>query len=555
MEATTLQQASPALTAGELAVAKDGALAPLIRNLPAAADAVRQAVPKFDARLIPVSAIVAGYNPRKFFDPDALREMTQQIKLRGSIDTPILVLELALLAFKLLAGERRVRCTFDAFGADALIPGRIYSGDDAYYAVIGMVENIQRQQMSPAEEAEAAAKLLGELGGDRAETARQLGLSARTLDKRLALMNCSDKVREALTLGRIQLGHAELLAALTRTNQDATLQKLLGAAKMPTVEQCRASLEHAARSLATAIFDQADCAGCPHNSDVQASMFGDAVSPGYCTDGACFDGKLDAALQARLDALEGEYPMRRIVRPGDNLTVVALRADVPKGVGAAQAQACQGCQKYGAVVMAIPDKMGQVVTGICADTTCNATMVAKNLKAQADAAAQPPGASAKGGSPRAALSSADASSAGKGRGSTAPPASTLVQVTGALEAYRRQLWRDALRKEIADSAVVASRVLLAAAVCGQASNIKAGKLAAHLAGLAGVSLGKGEAAHSLGGADITEVLVCLEEMRDVQRSAFARDVTSAMVEAMTDKMVVAILNHFEIALSRHFRLD
>jgi fucose 4-O-acetylase-like acetyltransferase len=61
--------------------------------------------------------------------------------------------------------------------------------------VAALIENVQRANMSPTEEAEAAAKILGRCQGDRDETARRLGWSRSTLDKRLALMNCSEKVR------------------------------------------------------------------------------------------------------------------------------------------------------------------------------------------------------------------------------------------------------------------------------------------------------------------------------------------------------------------------
>ncbi|MBP0532805.1 hypothetical protein J8J19_21800, partial [Mycobacterium tuberculosis] len=87
--------------------------------------------------------------------------------------------------------------------------------------------NVQRADMAPSEEAVAAADIVGDLKGDRDEAARQLGWPRSTLDRRLALMNCSPAVLDALNTRSIQLGHAELLATLTKEKQDLFLPIIL----------------------------------------------------------------------------------------------------------------------------------------------------------------------------------------------------------------------------------------------------------------------------------------------------------------------------------------
>ena len=118
--------------------------------------------------------------------------------------------------YEIVAGERRWRAARKVFGDEYEIPALVRDLDDGEADEAALIENIQRADMSPTEEAEAAAKILGRCQGDRDEASRRLGWSRTTLDKRLALMNCSERVRRALSERRIQLGNAELLDAVTR---------------------------------------------------------------------------------------------------------------------------------------------------------------------------------------------------------------------------------------------------------------------------------------------------------------------------------------------------
>lgn len=511
--------------------------------------------------MISCSSIITGYNPRKYFDPAAMAELESSVRENG-VYTPILVRRLSEDSFALCAGERRLRATMKVHGDDAPIPARIIEADDAQAAAIAIIENMQRQQMGPAEESEAAAKLLGELGGDRNEVARRLGMSRQTLDKRLALMNATDTVRAALTERKIQLGHAELLAGLVKAKQDETLSKLLAMEKLPTVEQCRALLENAARQMSAAIFEKTDCASCPHNSDLQASMFADSISAGHCTNGSCYDSKTNAALNAKVEALKDEYPLIRIVVPGDNYTCSRLVVDGPKGVGTEQGNACRACEKFGAAVMGTPDALGKVVKDACFDPNCQAKMVAKRMKDEAKAAASAKapaeasqGAAAKGTTSKgAAASTTDKKPAAGAKEAGAKAPVTEVKVTGQAEEYRKALWRDALRAEIRTNVLIASRVLVAGAVCGQASNIGGSKLAETLKTVSGMELGKTTVGTNLSGADMATVLVALGDIDDGRRRMLALEVTAAMVEKMSDYMVVSILKHFEVDLSKHFKL-
>lgn len=511
----------------------------------------------FNAAVIPVAAIIAGYNPREYFDPAELASLTAQIKKNGSIDTPILVRDLNDGYFKLIAGERRLRGTKDALGDGAGIPARIFDADDPRSDTeIATVENTQRQQMSEAEEAKAAAKMLGECNGDRDEVAARLSMSRQMLDRRLALMNCTEKVLSALAHRKIKLGHTELLAGVRRDSQDKTLEWLLASPKMPTVDECRAIMEKNAGKLNGAIFDTADCAACNHNSDIQRAMFSDVVAAGCCTNKPCYEAKTQAVIQARYDELEDEFPVRRIVRTGDNYTVIPLRAEGEKGVGPEQAETCKACKSFGAAVMDVPDALGRVVKNVCFDLTCNSKMVAKALKAKADAAAATKGGDAKPGKAQASGAASASADAAKGKGqSDAPKAPlTAVPVRGDVEAYRKKLWRDALRAETTADAAKAARVFVSGAICGQAGNIKGLPIAERLQELSGMKVSKKAGIASSFDVDFVQVLVALDGLASQQRSQLMVETIATMVQDMSDDKVVALLNFFDVKLSKFFKL-
>ena len=160
--------------------------------------------------LLPVSRIVPGRNPRTYFDEKAMQELIDSVRANGVLQ-PILVRPKADV-FELVAGERRWRAAKAAGGDDVQIIAIVRDMSDEEADIAALVENVQRESMSPTEEAAGAAKLLGRLKGDRSECAKVLGWSMATLDSRLALMQCSSAVQGALNQRRLKLGHAELLA-------------------------------------------------------------------------------------------------------------------------------------------------------------------------------------------------------------------------------------------------------------------------------------------------------------------------------------------------------
>jgi len=282
-----------------------------------------------------LSRIRRGRNPRTYFAQAAMEALTASVKEHGVLQ-PILVRPVEDSFYEIVAGERRYTAALTAHGETYEIPVLVKEMSAAEARVLGIVENIQRDDMAPSEEAIAAAELVGSLKGDRDEAARVLGWSRGTLDSRLALMNCSATVLETLNTRTILLGHAELLAALSKENQDKLLPVIVGEKK--TIAELKKTIESVACVLSKAIFHKADCAACPHNSALQSSLFGEAIDAGNCTNRSCFNQKTDQQLLAIADAMKDEYPTIRIVRVGDNHTRVQLQVEGATGVGDEQSR-------------------------------------------------------------------------------------------------------------------------------------------------------------------------------------------------------------------------
>ena len=482
---------------------------------------------------IKVGNIFPGRNPRGYFDPSEMAELEESVKSKGVLQA-ILVRPRETGRYQIVAGERRWRAAKKVFGDDYEIPALVRDLDDGEADEAALIENVQRANMSPTEEAEAAAKILGRCQGDRDEAARRLGWSRSTLDKRLALMNCSEKVRKALSERRIQLGHAELLAVVTRDRQDAVLERLLSQSALPTVAQFRGQLEQISRSLGSAVFDKDECAGCQHNSGNQQALFGEAIASGHCTHGSCFDAKIEAVLEAKKVSLSDEYPTTRIVRSGENFTLLRLMAEGDTGVGEEQAKACRACKNFGAAISAIPGKVGNVYSDLCFDAACNAKKVALRIKTEKEKN-KPVTSPAK----EAVSKASTAKQAAK--------AETKIQDSQRVKDYRLEVWRKALRRELMADRGINLTVLIALSLSGNARHVSDSKLTKALGSLLGqefasFSFKADEAARIVSGAD--------ETIREKMLMGLA----ASAADGVEEKTLVQLLKYLEIDLARHWKL-
>ncbi|CAM2158371.1 ParB family transcriptional regulator, chromosome partitioning protein (plasmid) [Pararobbsia alpina] len=486
---------------------------------------------------LPLGRIKQCNNPRKFFDPAAMASLTASVKEHGVMQ-PLLVRPIEDDFFEIVAGERRFRAARDAHGDDYEIPVLVQEMSALEARAKAIVENIQRDDMAPSEEAISAAELVGNLKGDRDEAARVLGWSRATLDSRLALMNCSTPVLEALNTRGILLGHAELLAALSKENQDKLLPIILTEKK--TVPELKRTIESVSCVLAAAIFDKAECAGCQHNSALQSTLFGEAIDAGNCTNRACFNMKAEAHLQTTAAAMKDEYPTIRIVRAGDNNTRVRLRPDGATGVGEEQAKSCHACQNYGAAISGLPDSLGKIYRGQCFDTACNASKVAARIKSERDASQPKARSSADGSAP----AKAQGKSFGSSKSAEAPV--TPVSETEKVKAFRVALWRKALRREVARDADKARRYLLATILCdyGRKINIDAMKVVWQ-------KLTDEKAAFS----DMGRAAMAVEALADDVQGSLLIGATVAAIEGIEVNNLVQLCKHHKLDLGLHFQLS
>jgi PRTRC genetic system ParB family protein len=490
---------------------------------------------------LPLKVIVVRSNPRKYFDPAEMAELVASVQVKG-VCTPIIVRLDEDGAVVLIAGERRYRAAMIAHGEDYEIPVTLKEVDEAEAKQLALIENVQRANMAPSEEAIAAAEQVGICKGDREEAARMIGWSLATLEARLALMNCSNGVLEALNTRTIKLGHAELLAALPKETQDKLLPVIIKEGK--SVGEIKKTIEQVACSLSAAIFDKTDCAGCHHNSANQGEMFGEAITTGNCTNRACYNQKSEQQLETVVTGLRDEYPVVRIVRAGDNETRVQLAVDGPKGVGAEQAIACHACQNYGAAVSGLPDSMGKVYKGQCFDTVCNMKKVAARLQAE-KAASQPQGAEAKAGTgPRTAPAKKTAGATGASTPSTNPSVTTVAE-SDKMKTYRVALWRKALRREVGRDPSTARKYLIAIVLSGNARCIEETTFS---------GIWEKMTEERIPSKDVTKSVTAVQAASDDTLDKAMIGIAVAAIEGLDVNYLTQLCKHHKLDLGLHWKL-
>ena len=152
-------------------------------------------------RQLPLDSIRRGrYQPRVRIDEESLRELAASIANQGIIQ-PIVVRETVAGGFELIAGERRWRASRLAGLTE--IPALIRQVSDENALAVALIENIQRQELNPVEEAAGLRRLLDEFGMTHQQVAEQVGRSRAAVSNLLRLLNLVPVVREHLELGRI----------------------------------------------------------------------------------------------------------------------------------------------------------------------------------------------------------------------------------------------------------------------------------------------------------------------------------------------------------------
>jgi ParB family chromosome partitioning protein len=178
-----------------------------------------------DLRELPVEIIQRGkYQPRRDMHPEALEELSDSIKAQGVMQ-PIVVRSITNDRYEIIAGERRWRATQLA-GLDT-IPALIREVPDEAAVAMALIENIQRENLNPMEEALALSRLKEEFELTQQEVAEAVGKSRSTVTNLLRLMSLRDDVQRMLEHGDIEMGHAKALLGLPLENQSAAANSVV----------------------------------------------------------------------------------------------------------------------------------------------------------------------------------------------------------------------------------------------------------------------------------------------------------------------------------------
>ncbi len=198
---------------------------PLGRNLDALLGKTRAAAEAADPdaeasalKELPLDAIQPGrYQPRSAMDPDRLEELAESIRAQGLVQ-PVVVRPLAKPgSYELIAGERRWRAT--RMAGKETISAIVREVADESTLALALIENIQRENLNPLEEASALKRLIDEFELTHTEAADTVGRSRTAVTNLLRLLELAPEVRELVDERRLDMGHARALLGLERPDQ------------------------------------------------------------------------------------------------------------------------------------------------------------------------------------------------------------------------------------------------------------------------------------------------------------------------------------------------
>lgn len=172
-------------------------------------------------KLLPLQQIQAGeYQPRTLIDEGGLHDLAASIKSQGVLQ-PILVRPIESnckkIKYEIVAGERRFRAAALAGLTD--IPALVRNLDDKEAAIIALIENMQREDLNPLEEAQGIKRLIEEFEYTHEQAAQAIGRSRSATSNILRLLNLVDPVQTMLLAGDIDMGHARALLSLESATQ------------------------------------------------------------------------------------------------------------------------------------------------------------------------------------------------------------------------------------------------------------------------------------------------------------------------------------------------
>jgi ParB family chromosome partitioning protein len=164
------------------------------------------------------------YQPRTRMDPGSLEELAESIRSQG-IMQPILVREIGRGRFEIIAGERRWRAAQIAGLTE--VPALVREIADEAALAMSLIENIQREDLNPLEEAAGVQRLIDEFGMTHEQAANAIGRSRSATTNLLRLLQLAEPVQEQLITGDLDMGHARALLTLPPADQIALANRVV----------------------------------------------------------------------------------------------------------------------------------------------------------------------------------------------------------------------------------------------------------------------------------------------------------------------------------------
>ena len=179
-------------------------------------------------KLLPIQKVEPNRNqPRQDFDEEELQALSESLSTHGVLQ-PLTVRELNSGSYQIIAGERRWRAARMAGLTE--VPVVVIEADDQKAMELALIENLQRQDLNPVEEALGYRSLMEDFGLTQDDTAKQVGKSRPAVANALRLLNLPEAILEKLRDGAISAGHARaLLSVKSEKQQLQTMQKIITA--------------------------------------------------------------------------------------------------------------------------------------------------------------------------------------------------------------------------------------------------------------------------------------------------------------------------------------
>ena len=190
---------------------------------------------------IDLEKITAGrYQPRQEFDSVKIQELAESIKKHGVL-SPILVREVGLDKFEVIAGERRVRAS--KIAGLKTIPSLVNQKEDQEALEAALIENLQREDLNPVEEARGYDRLKREFELTQDEISKATGKARSTIANSMRILSLSSKILDMISQGALEKGHAKILSGLDTTKAEQLAEAI--SQKRLTVRQAGALLKPA----------------------------------------------------------------------------------------------------------------------------------------------------------------------------------------------------------------------------------------------------------------------------------------------------------------------